>query len=113
VEKANMKALRIEKSMPYSFVLADENPPNLIINIASQLADLSRLNCFVAEGCDLIRDERSVTIKAKKTLTKRRTLYTITAPPGRVKAGIGSATYGYIRRYLNKYLYPIVPNNHA
>jgi peptidoglycan/xylan/chitin deacetylase (PgdA/CDA1 family) len=80
VEKANMKALRIEKSMPYSFVLADENPPNLIINIASQSADLSRLNCFVAEGCDLIRDERSVTIKAKKTLTKRRTLYTITAP---------------------------------
>lgn len=80
IEKANMKALRIEKSLPESFVLENENPPNLNISITSKSADLSRLNCFISEGCDLNLNEMTVTIKAKKPLTKRRTLYTITAP---------------------------------
>jgi peptidoglycan/xylan/chitin deacetylase (PgdA/CDA1 family) len=80
MEKANIKALRIEKSLPGSFVLEGENPPNLIISIASKSADLSRLNCFISEGCDLKLAEMSVLITAQKPLSNRRTLYTITAP---------------------------------
>jgi peptidoglycan/xylan/chitin deacetylase (PgdA/CDA1 family) len=80
IEKANMKALRIKEKTPQSFGIGKENPPELRVIFQSDSADLSRINCFVPQGCETQLDDLNMIIKAKKPLTNRRTLYTITAP---------------------------------
>ena len=80
IEKANMKALRIVNNNHPSFVLDGKNPPELIVEFDASSADLTRHNCFTSGECNTTRAENSISIRASKELTNRRTLYTITAP---------------------------------
>jgi peptidoglycan/xylan/chitin deacetylase (PgdA/CDA1 family) len=79
-EKANMKALRVQSKNPESFLLAGTNPPKINIAFDTSMVDLSRHNCFTSGECETSIQGKFMTIQAKTKLTKRRTLYTITAP---------------------------------
>jgi peptidoglycan/xylan/chitin deacetylase (PgdA/CDA1 family) len=79
-EKVNMHALRIKNEQPKSFVLAGSNPPELRISLVSENADLSRVNCFISNGCEIKTEGLELIVKANQPLRQRRTLYTITAP---------------------------------
>lgn len=80
IQKANMKALRIKSENPESFLMTDQNPPNITIEIDTSAIDISRYNCFTSGECETTLIGNTMTIRAKIKLQKRRTLYTITAP---------------------------------
>jgi peptidoglycan/xylan/chitin deacetylase (PgdA/CDA1 family) len=80
IEKANMKALRIESENPESFVLEWGNPPKLIVEFDSTGVDLQRYNCFTNGECETFLTGNFMTVQSKKKLEARRTLYKITAP---------------------------------
>lgn len=80
IQKANMKALRIKSENPESFLMTDQNPPNITIEIDTSAIDISRYNCFTSGECETTLIGNTMTIQAKIKLQKRRTRYTITAP---------------------------------
>ncbi len=80
IEKTGMKAMRIIHKSTESSLLQENNPPQLTIEVDTGTVDVSRLNCFVTDGCELCVDGNSITIRATNRLENRRTLYTITAP---------------------------------
>ena len=75
-----MKALRVAHKSTDSFLIANSNPPTLIIEVDSSGADLSRYSCFTNKECETSIDGNKIIIKAKNKLVARRTLYKITAP---------------------------------
>ena len=79
-EKAKMKALRVKRKHPESFLLSGDNPPTLRVEFDTIAVDLSRYNCFTQSECETLLEGYTLTIKAKKALSGRRNLYTITAP---------------------------------
>jgi len=80
IEKANMKALRVEEKKPDSSIISEKNPPTLLVKFDTTGVDLSRYNCFISNGCQSELSGNTITIKSEKSLTGRRTLYTITTP---------------------------------
>lgn len=93
IEKANMNALRIKSEHPESFLLTEQNPPKINVEFDTTGVDLSRYNCFTSGECETTLNGYTVTIQAKNKLSKRRTLYTITAPS---KAGKGWHWYSHL-----------------
>ena len=85
-EKANMKALRVQKKTPESLVMAHENPPVLKVAFDTAGVDLSRYSCFTDSKCISEIKGNEIIIKANEKLKNRRTLYKITAP---AKSGTG------------------------
>ena len=94
-EKANMKALRILSKSPDSAFLKNDNPPTLTLLADTIFADLSKMNCFISNGCYSQVAGNTITITAKKPLTMRRTNYTITAPGKK-----GSGWYWYTHQWI-------------
>ncbi|MFP4040544.1 MAG: polysaccharide deacetylase family protein [Desulfosudaceae bacterium] len=85
-EKMEMNALGVVEAVPESPVVGHQNPPTLMLRIDNSELNPEGLQCFVAgqENCHLEKSSRngliSVQARAKKELTSRRTLYTVTAP---------------------------------
>jgi hypothetical protein len=84
-EKANMKALRVTKSDPESFVLGANKRPLLKLTVDTNDLRTNQFQCFIqGSPCEfkvISKTESSATIslQATKALTgKRRTLYTVT-----------------------------------
>ncbi len=94
-EKATMKALRIVSKSPDSPFINQQNPPSLTLIADSTNADLSRLSCFVSQGCNSAIEGNTIKITAKNPLTSRRTNYTITAP-----AKSGRGWYWYTHQWV-------------
>jgi len=79
-EKATTKALRILSKSPDSPFLNERNPPTLTLVVDTTNVDLSRMGCFIPQGCNNTIEGNTIKITAKSPLTSRRTNYTITAP---------------------------------
>jgi peptidoglycan/xylan/chitin deacetylase (PgdA/CDA1 family) len=85
VEIAAMKALKIIRQSPDSFVAPDRQPL-LTLTIDNTGLRLNQLRCFVQGGTGTLKTikqegrETTVTIRANQPLGKRRVLYTLTAP---------------------------------
>jgi len=90
-EKLAMHPLSVKVLAPLTPVVAEEDPPTLLVQIAENGADLSRLRCFVQGGGEgRIVAEPSVPgryrVQAAAPLAGRRSKYTLTAP---AKSGDG------------------------
>jgi len=94
-EKATMHALRIISKSPDSPFLKGHNPPPLTLDADTSNADLSRMSCFVSQGCTSSVTGNTIKINAKSPLTSRRTNYTITAP-----AKNGRGWYWYTHQWV-------------
>jgi peptidoglycan/xylan/chitin deacetylase (PgdA/CDA1 family) len=85
IEKANMKALKIIRQSPDSFVAPDRQPL-LTLTIDNTGLRLNQLKCFVQGGSGALQtvktegSQTTVTVRANQPLGKRRVLYTLTAP---------------------------------
>lgn len=85
IEKASMKALRVNKRIPDDYIMPKGNQPLLTLTFKGDGFNLNQLQCFVqgAECALKVIDKQKVmvTLQAAKPITKkRRTLYTITVP---------------------------------
>jgi peptidoglycan/xylan/chitin deacetylase (PgdA/CDA1 family) len=86
-EKANMKALRVTKSDPESFVLGANKRPLLKLTVDTKDLRTNQFQCFIqGRPCEfkvISKTESSavISLQATKALAgKRRTLYTVTVP---------------------------------
>jgi len=85
VEKSNMHTLPVKWQKPESNIMSS-NPPELILCLEPGTIDLDQLQCFIHGGKECIvmfeeaDDGHVIKIRCINQLTKRRTLYTITAP---------------------------------
>jgi peptidoglycan/xylan/chitin deacetylase (PgdA/CDA1 family) len=100
IEKASMKALRVEGRSPEDYIMTKGNQPLLTLTFNGEGLRLNQLQCFVQGGeCELkVVDKQKVmiTVQAAKPITKkRRTLYTITVPD---KQGVW---YWYSHLWIN------------
>jgi len=86
IEKARMHAAQILDRNPEDFIVKNENPPVLTLTLAAGDLNLEQLQCFVQGGeCDvqiLEMKDNNTTLRlcARKPLSRRRTLYTLTIP---------------------------------
>jgi len=86
IEKAHMKALRIEGTDPSMHILVASGRPDLKLTIDEHLPiSLQEIQCFIGgskAGVEIEenRQERIIHVRAEKPIKSRRTLYTITAP---------------------------------
>ncbi|MFW5971272.1 MAG: polysaccharide deacetylase family protein [Desulfovermiculus sp.] len=85
-EKIRMNALQVVEAVPEDPVIGAENPPQLKLRIENKELRSDRLQCFVSgqRTCDMDRTSQNgvleVKVQAEKSLTGRKTLYTITGP---------------------------------
>lgn len=91
-EKANSHAWHMLQTTPISHVIKNSMPPipTLKLLADTSLADISRMNCFAPGGCNIKTEGGKISVKANKSWTGRRALYTLTAP-----AKAGSSWYWY------------------
>ena len=80
-EKAGMLPLVVDREIPHSFLLHDDNPPGLTVYLGEDSLRWQNMQCFVQGGkCQITVDRRArtVEIRAENPLKARRTLYTLT-----------------------------------
>jgi peptidoglycan/xylan/chitin deacetylase (PgdA/CDA1 family) len=83
VEKANMRALRIQGVSPENFVMTSDGKPKLRLLFNPESLQLDQLRCYVQGGKGNIifldRDETEIQVQSETSIaSRRRTLYTIT-----------------------------------
>jgi len=85
VEKLKMKALPVQPVLEYDPIVAENNPPELLLKLVTpDLIQTSGMQCFIngKTDCELNYNSSDsiIRIKCRNYLNSRRTLYTITAP---------------------------------
>lgn len=86
-EKANMKALRVMKSEPESFLPGNDKRPVLKLTVEKENLRTNQFQCFIqGSPCTFKKVSETetqvvISLQATKALSgKRRTLYTVTVP---------------------------------
>lgn len=85
IDKLKMKPLVVLQQKPFSPIVAEQNPPELMLQIDMAGVDMNRVNCFV-QGENSCRVEAVAgrsgwyRVVAEQPLSGRRNKYTLTAP---------------------------------
>jgi len=85
IEKSNMHTLPVKREEPKSTIVTN-NPPELILCLDPNTIDTDQLQCFIHgdKECIIMFEDNDecqiIKIRSMRKLTRRRTLYTITAP---------------------------------